>query len=394
MHLVLYDTDPWRINLYPLSLTRPVSDLRIGILTIAEKWEKWLKLPISYLTVSYLNKKYPLRLTDQRDALIISGNICPDEAFCEQVMALKIGEKLVDINGNFLAARTDEADFIQFFDIVLSRYKAISYDLNFLAIRYPEDIFLNNGTEIKKDFELITKGRSSAKISGTNTILGDHIFVEEGASAECSVFNTLKGPIYLGANSEVWEGALIRGAFALGKGSQVKMGTKIYSNVTVGPGCRVGGELNTCVLWGNSSKGHEGYFGSGVIGEWCNWGADSNNSNLKNNYKSVKLYHYGTKRHRDTGLQFCGVIMGDHAKCAINTSFNTGTVVGVSASIFGDGIPPTFIPDFSWGFGKDASRYDLKKMFETAELVFARRNCNFDRVEQEILEAVHRLTSE
>ena len=388
MQIVLYDDNELRVNFYPLSLTRPVADLRVGILTIAEKWSKWLKLPVSYLTAEYLQTKYPLGL--EEDVLLIKANICPDEALCEHMISLKHSEKLSDGKG-FIAARSKITELQRLKESNFDEYKSIDYTRSITYINYPEDIFRLNGDELRKDFDLLTEGRVSGTLSSTNTIIGDHIFVEEGASAECSTFNSLKGPIYLGKNSEIWEGCLIRGSFALGENSQVKMGAKIYSNVTVGPSSRVGGELNTCVIWGNSSKGHDGYFGSGVMGEWCNWGADTNNSNLKNNYKSVKLYHYGSKQYRDTGLQFCGLIMGDHSKCAINTAFNTGTVVGVGASIFGSTLPPTFIPDFSWGIGENAEVYELNKMFETTELVFDRRNRKFDHVEKSILEEVFQI---
>lgn len=388
MQIVLYDDNELRVNFYPLSLTRPVADLRVGILTIAEKWSKWLKLPVSYLTAEYLQTKYPLGL--EEDVLLIKANICPDEALCEHMISLKYSEKLSDRKG-FIAARSKITELQKLKDSDFDEYKSVAYTRSITYIDYPEDIFRLNGDELRKDFDLLTEGRVSGALSSTNTILGDDIFIEEGASAECSTFNSLKGPIYLGKNSEIWEGCLIRGAFALGEDSQVKMGAKIYSNVTIGPSSRVGGELNTCVIWGNSSKGHDGYFGSGVMGEWCNWGADTNNSNLKNNYKSVKLYHYGSKQYRDTGLQFCGLIMGDHSKCAINTAFNTGTVVGVGASIFGSTMPPTFIPDFSWGIGENAEIYELNKMFETTELVFDRRNRKFDHVEKSILEEVFQI---
>ncbi|QNL49001.1 glucose-1-phosphate thymidylyltransferase [Olivibacter sp. SDN3] len=387
MQIVLYDNDEWRAKLYPLSLTRPVADLRVGILTIGEKWSKWLKQPVSFLTEEYLKPKYPT-FNQDNDVLLIRAGVCPDERLCTEVMSLKAGEKLVN-RQDIIAIRTTVDEVKLSARPSTDFYRPLVYVHDFVDIVYPEDIFINNGIEIRKDFQLLTAGRISATLSSTNTILGENIFVEEGAVAECCIINTLKGPVYLGRNSEIWEGTAVRGSFALGDDSQVKMGAKIYSNVTVGPGCRVGGELNTCVIWGNSSKGHEGYFGSGVMGEWCNWGADTNNSNLKNNYKNVRVYDYKSDSYRDTGLQFYGLIMGDHSKCAINTSFNTGTVVGVSASIFGGGVPPTFVPDFSWG---NHGIYELEKMFSTAKLVFARRNRKFDNIEQSILNEVFEIT--
>jgi UDP-N-acetylglucosamine diphosphorylase/glucosamine-1-phosphate N-acetyltransferase len=245
---------------------------------------------------------------------------------------------------------------------------------------------------LRRDFILLTKGRTSATISATNTIIGDDFFAEDDAQAECSTFNTKNGPIYLGKQSEVWEGTHIRGGLALCNDSQIKMGTKIYGATTIGPKCRVGGEINNAVLWGHSSKGHEGYLGNSVIGEWCNMGADSNNSNLKNNYTEVKLWDYTTQHFRKTGLQFCGLIMADHAKCGINTMFNTGTVVGVSANVFGAGYPHNYIPDFSWGGANHMELYKLNKVFETIERVYARRDIQLNEIEKQLLQQVFNLT--
>lgn len=390
MHIVLFDKASWRTGLFPLTLTRPAADLRVGILTIAEKWEKWLEAPFSFLSEGYLSEKYPLGELNG-EVWLIRGNCCPDRRLCDTILALKSGEALIDREG-YIALRTD-AELLRDGKIpVVDEYTPVPYTHDIVKINYPEDIFLNNGAQIQSDFGLLTEGRVSAKLSPSNRFIGDNIFAEEGAQAECATFNSTTGPIYLGRNSEVWEGSLIRGAFALGDGAQIKMGAKIYSNVTVGPQSRVGGELNTCVIWGRSSKGHDGYLGSAVLGEWCNWGADTNNSNMKNNYKSVRLYDYDSRGYRDTGLQFCGTIMADHAKCAINTAFNTGTVVGVAASIFGAGMPPTYVPDFSWGGAEGFATYELDKLFETAALVFERRACTFDEKDKRLLAAAFELT--
>ncbi|SEK57969.1 putative sugar nucleotidyl transferase [Parapedobacter koreensis] len=390
MHVVLFDKADWRAGLYPLALTRPVADLRVGILTIAEKWGKWLNAPFSFLSENYLAEKFPLGSL-AGDVLLVKGNCCPDDRLVDAIAALRVGQALM-AGDQCIAVCTDAESLPQLNPLSLSGYLPVAYRYDFVQINYPEDLFMNNGQQIHIDFQLITKGRSSAVLADSNRFLGDNFFAEEGAKAEFATFNSTKGPIYLGKNSEVWEGSLIRGAFALGEGSQIKMGAKIYSNVTVGPYSRVGGELNTCVIWGRSSKGHDGYLGSAVMGEWCNWGADTNNSNLKNNYKSVRLYDYGKSEYRDTGLQFCGTIMADHAKCAINTAFNTGTVVGVGASIFGAGVPPTFIPDFSWGGSEGFATYQLDKLFETAALVYQRRDCTFDEIEKRLLNSVFELT--
>lgn len=394
MQIVLYDNDLWRVKLFPLALTRPVSNLRVGILTIDEKWSKYFNVPVSFVTEDYLAEKYPLDGVSDT-VLMIRGNILPDEQLCESLRGLNVGEALVS-QDELIAFKTEDVNAVlsfHFKDLDTESIKLVQYQESFNRIDYPEDIFKNNGEEIKKDFELLTKGRVSAPLSITNQVLGDFpIFLEGGVNAEFATFNTSKGPIYLGESSQVWEGSRIRGPFALGDNSIVKMGTRIYSNVTVGPYCTVGGELNTSVIWGNSNKGHDGYMGNSVVGEWCNWGADTNNSNMKNNFKDVRLYDYEKKDYRETGLQFCGVIMGDYVRCAINTAFNTGTVIGVSVSVFGVGVPPTFIPDFSWGSKDGFIGYEIEKMFQTSELLFQRRSCKFDGIEKKLLKSVFDLT--
>ncbi len=390
MHIVLFDKAEWRIGLYPLALTRPVADLRVGILTIADKWAKWLGASYSFLTEDYLQEKYPLGHLNG-DILLIRGNCCPDSRLVDAVATLRTGEALLH-GDDMVAIRTVSAEVQGGGFPALASYSPMPYHHPVVTINHPEDIFLQNGEQIGLDFERLTKGRHSAILCGSNRFIGDRLFAEEGAQATCATFNSTKGPIYLGRNSEVWEGSLIRGAFALGENAQVKMGTRIYSNVSVGPYSRVGGELNTCVIWGRSAKGHDGYLGSSVLGEGCNWGADTNNSNLKNNYKSVRLYDYTRAGYRDTGLQFCGMVMADHVRCAINTAFNTGTVVGVGASVCGIGMPPTFIPDFSWVGTDGVSAYRLEKLFETLESVYERRNLRFDEVERRLLTAVFERT--
>ncbi|WP_214071132.1 GlmU family protein [Mucilaginibacter sp. dw_454] len=381
MAIILFDDNAHQ-SLLPLTYTRPVADLRIGILTIAEKWAKYLNADYSFQTQAYLQAKFKLKIGV--DDLYINGAVCPDEALLEAISGLKTGDALKQ--GDFLiAARAPiDSDFSS----------VINHDPFFISLKHPEDIFSKNDIELRKDFRLLTKGRTSATISSTNTILGTDFFAEDSATAECSTFNTTNGPIYLGENTSVWEGTHIRGSFALCNNSQIKMGAKIYGGTTIGPFCRVGGEISNSVIWGYSSKGHEGYLGNSVLGEWCNIGADSNNSNLKNNYAEVKLWDYTTQRFRKTGLQFCGLIMADHAKCGINTMFNTGTVVGVSANVFGAGYPRNFIPDFAWGGAQGFETYSLKKMFETEMLVYPRREDRvFDEVEQEIVRAIFELTA-
>ena len=389
MTIILFD-DSSRDGLLPLTFTKPVAALRIGILTIAEKWQLRLKTSYSFLTEDYLKEKFPLELSDSN--LFINGSVCPDDSLIEAIDKLSEGEALVG-RETLLAIKLSKSDAVGFNYRQIDGYKKVDYSRELNKVNFPENIFMLNDSELRKDLALITAGRVSATLSSTNTIIGDDIFVEEGVEAECSTFNTKAGPIYLGRNSQVWEGCNIRGSFALCNDSQVKMGGRIYGMTTVGPFCRVGGEINNSVIMGYSSKGHEGYLGNSVLGEWCNIGADSNNSNLKNNYAEVRLWDYKKESFRKTGLQFCGLIMADHAKCAINTMFNTGTVIGVSANIFGSGFPRNFIPDFAWGGAHGFEVYALNKMFDTAEKVYARRDACFNDVEKNILSAVFELTS-
>jgi len=390
MAIILFD-DSARNTLLPLTYTRPVADLRIGILTIAEKWAKYLNTSYSFYTEAYLQAKFPLNIED--DNLYINGSVCPDEDIVEAINNLAGGQAL-RYNDTLVAVKLKDI-YTGSFKPDANFANEIVYGKELVIITRPEQIFKKNDTELRKDFKLLTQGRKSAKLSSTNTIIGEAFFAEEGAQAECSTFSTINGPIYLAANTEVWEGTNIRGPFALCEHSQIKMGTKIYGATTIGPYCRIGGEVNNAVVWGYSSKGHEGYLGNAVVGEWCNIGADSNNSNLKNNYSEVKLWDYPTQCYRGTGLQFCGLIMADHAKCGINTMFNTGTVVGVSANVFDAGYPPKHIPDFAWGGANGFEEYAYDKMMETAARVIARReHRSFNEAEKGILTEVFELTRE
>lgn len=386
MIINLFDDQAWA-SLRPLTFTRPVADLRIGILTIAEKWEKYAGTAVGFTTIGYLARKYPVLAGADT---FINGSVCPSEALFAAVAALSYGDAL--FKGKLLIAfKVTAGELISLEEA--AKLRPVSYTADFTKIVFPEDIFKYNDRELRADYLLLTAGRTSAKLSTTNTVLGDQIFLEEGVEAECVTFNTLTGPIYLGKDSQVWEGTNIRGSFSLGEGASVKMGSKIYGQTTVGPFSRVGGEINNAVIWGYSSKGHEGYLGNAVMGQWCNIGADSNNSNLKNNYAEVKLWEYEGETFRKTGLQFCGLIMADHAKCGINTMFNTGTTVGVSANVFGAGYPRNFIPDFAWGGAHGFEVYSIEKMFETTKKVFERRNIDFNDIERDILSSVFDLTS-
>ncbi|MGB0917369.1 MAG: GlmU family protein [Flavobacteriales bacterium] len=384
MNYILFDDS--RENLLPLTFTRPVCDLRIGILTLREKWEKHLNVGTSTLTEDYLSAKYPCVTGDVN--LFINGGVCPTSELVQEISNLKPGERLIK-GEKLLAACTSDSST----ELDLSVLEGKEFAGELITVEHPWDIFSKNGDALKADFQLLTEGRKSEPLSASVTVIGDgEVFLEEGAKAEAGIFNTSNGPIYLGKNTEVMEGSVIRGPFALCEGSQVKLSTKVYGPTTVGPHSRIGGEVNNSVIIGYSNKGHDGFLGNSVLGEWCNLGADTNNSNLKNNYDEVRVWSYGQGRFAKTGLQFCGLIMGDHSKSGINTMFNTGTVVGVSTNVFGSGFPRTFIPSFNWGGAAGFTEYNPQKAFATAERVMKRRGKEFDEKEKAILSSVFELT--
>lgn len=389
MNYILFDDHSWN-NLLPLTFTRPTSEIRIGILKISEKWEKLLKGEFSFLTQDYLSCKYPTRLSS--DNVLINGSILPTEELLRVINSLKSGQivKKADI---IIAARLNEDQIRDFKSSKFDTFQTITATLDFVKIDYPWQIFSFNNLALIEDYKLITHGRTSAPISSTNKILGqENIFLEEGATVECSILNATAGPIYVGKDAEIMEGCIVRGALAMCEHSALKLGAKIYGATTIGPHCKIGGEVNNSVIFGYSSKAHDGFLGNSVLGEWCNLGADTNNSNLKNNYAEVRIWNYVEERFLSTGLQFCGLIMGDHSKSGINTMFNTGTVVGVSANIFGDGFPRSFIPSFSWGGAQGFSVYSLPKVYEVADLVMKRRNLALLECDKQILKTVFEMT--
>jgi UDP-N-acetylglucosamine diphosphorylase/glucosamine-1-phosphate N-acetyltransferase len=374
INYVLFDDTGWS-DLLPLTFTRPACEIRVGILTIKAKWEKRLKAAVSYETQDYLSEKFPLKENKQGSSIYINGRICPNDILINEIKKLKLSQSLY--KGHFLIAYHGKDS-----EKTLTKSEPA-------IINYPWDIFKNNGTELEADFTLITKGRKSKPISKSNKVVGKgKIFLEAGAKAECSVFNTTNGSIYLDKDAIVMEGCLIRGGFYLGEHSELKMGAKIYGPTTVGPHSKVGGEVNNSVIFGYSNKGHDGFLGNSVLAEWCNLGADTNNSNLKNNYGEVKAYNYTQKKMINTGLQFCGLIMGDHSKTGINTMLNTGTVVGVNANIFGGSFPPSHVPSFSWGGSEKIEKYELNKAFEVAQRVMERRDLALTDAEKKILKKV------
>ena len=385
MNYILFD-GPNREALLPFTYTRPVADIRIGILTIREKWELFLGATTTTITEDYLSEKYPM--VEMEDNIMINASYLPSHALVNQIKNLSKNQAVYDGDAivAFYSFEDQEVDFDSF--------ETFQCEDSILKVERTWDIFSKNGAAITADFELITAGRTSAAIpERTQAFNAEQIFIEQGARLPLCVLNANNGPIYIGKDSEIMEGSLVRGPFALCEGSVLKMGAKIYGPTTIGPYSKVGGEVNNAVFFGNSNKGHDGYLGNSVVGEWCNLGADTNNSNLKNNYAEVRLWSYETQNFAKTGLQFCGLMMGDHSKCGINTMFNTGTVIGVSASIFGTGFPRNFIPSFSWGGASGFSTYLTSKAFEVASVVMSRRGIEFSAQDIAILEQVFEQTS-
>ncbi|HEX9980704.1 MAG TPA: GlmU family protein [Flavobacterium sp.] len=381
MNYILFDGTV-RNALLPFTFTRPVADIRVGILTIREKWEKYLGTTTTTLTEEYLSVKFPM--VEMEENVMINAAYLPNEVLVELIKNLEPNQVILkdeEVIAFYTQDTQEEVDF--------ESYEVIDYNEDGIVVEHTWDIFSKNDAALREDFELLTEDRVSFPIpKSCNVIDSENIFIEEGAKLEFVTLNASTGPIYIGRYAEIMEGSVIRGPFALCEGAQVKLGTKVYGATTVGPHSRIGGEVSNSVLFGYSNKGHDGFLGNSVLGEWCNIGADSNNSNLKNNYEGVKLWSYETGGFEKTGLQFCGLMMGDHSKCGINTMFNTGTVVGVSTNIFGSGFPRNFVPSFSWGGASGFSTYITKKAFETARIVMSRRHVEFDEKEAAILEHV------
>ena len=387
MNYILFDSDV-RDTLLPFTYTKPVADIRIGILTIREKWEKRLGLTTTTITADYLEEKYPM--VEMEENILVNASFCPTESLVEKVKNLSKNEAIFkgeDVLAFHTTQSQEEVDF--------DTYTQIEFDEELIQIKNTSDIFTHNGKAIQQDFDLITEERTSEAIpAGIQVINPGNIFIEEGAQILFSTLNASEGPIYIGKDALIMENSSIRGPFAMCENAVVKMGTKIYKDTTIGPFSKVGGEISNAVIFGYSSKGHDGYLGNSVIGEWCNLGAGTNNSNLKNNYSEVKLWNYETERFAKTGLQFCGLMMGDHSKCAINTMFNTGTVVGVSANLFGSGFPRNFTPSFSWGGAAGYETFQMNKVSEVVTAVMKRKNLVFDAVDQKILDHIFEETKQ
>ncbi len=384
MNFILFDEE--RTNLLPLSYTRPIADFRCGILTLKEKWEK--RIPegqFSYLTADYLSEKYAAQF-DEHKNVYLSGNLLSSNQLVGMIHQLLDGEAMVDSAGNLLALRTSKQ--LNLDEIVAEGYSIKEFKGEAGKIQNLWDVFVMNAQELQKDFELLTEGRTSATISATNTLIGDQVFLEEGAKVEAATLNSTAGPIYLAKQAEIMEGTVVRGGLAMGEGAVLKLGAKIYGATTIGPYSKVGGEVNNSVIFGYSNKGHDGFLGNSVLGEWCNLGADTNVSNLKNNYADIKLWNYHKKGFVDSKRQFCGMMMGDHSKSGINTMFNTATVVGVSANVYGGGFPRNFIPSFAWGGSEKWTTYRFERAMEVAERMMERRGVDLTETDRKLLQAV------
>ncbi|MFT6500783.1 MAG: UDP-N-acetylglucosamine diphosphorylase/glucosamine-1-phosphate N-acetyltransferase [Crocinitomicaceae bacterium] len=366
------DDNGKHLEFAPLTLTRPVGDLRVGILTNAERWK--LLMPdaeISFATEEYLQSKFP----KVEDVIRVNACVIPNQNIVDQVRALKPGEDLL-VGESWIAGANGTGSF-----------RPLSGDMP-IVLKKRWDLFEKNGEILKQDFDLITKGRTTVQLSSTNTIIGDPnlIFLEEGATVEAAILNTKSGPIYIGKNAEVMEGSLLRGPIAMCESAVFKLGTKVYGPTTLGPFCKVGGEVTNVIFQAYSNKGHDGFLGNSLIGEWCNIGADTNSSNLKNNYGKVKTYSYQEQGLIQTDVQFMGLAMGDHSKCGINTMFNTATVVGVSSNVFGAEFPAKFIPSFTWGTGGE--KYNFDKALESANNMMDRRGTTLSKAEISILKYI------
>lgn len=382
MQLVFSDAQYWE-DFLPLSFTKPIAEMRVGILTFTERWQKLLDIQkTSYITEDFLQEKYKKPADEQ--SLFLVPNFLPSDEVLTQIKNLKPGEALVYDN-ELLAANINMDNFSL---NQIEKMTDITEEL--LFFKKPTDLFSFNDKAIDFDFDLLTKGRTSQPLSLTCGFLGDKkdLFIEEGASVELATINCKTGKIYIGKDAEVMEGCNLRGPIALCEGSKFNLGAKIYGATTVGPHSKVGGEVNNIVIFGFTNKGHDGFVGNSVIGEWCNLGADTNSSNLKNNYASVKLWSYKSKRFEDTGLQFCGLIMGDHAKTAINTQLNTGTIVGIAANIFKPNFPPNLVENFSWGGMKCDEKFKLEKAYEVSAKVMERRKVTLTDEDKNILKYI------
>lgn len=391
--VILFDDSTVRTQLLPFTFTRPIAGIRCGIMTLSEKWASWLGIQPSFLTEPYLAARYPFTKGDEY--LFINGSLCPDQELCDAIHALPNGSVLRSAKTNFLlAAKTTSAEWIPAQPD--ESLQVQTYDHDYVSIEHLWDIYLKNGAQIVADFNILTAGRASTTLTDpfTNCYAPNRIFIEEGATVKSAILNAEGGPIYIGKGATVSEGAIIQGPFAMGEGAVVGQGAKIRPNTTVGPYSKVGGEVNNSVLFGYSNKAHDGYLGNSVLGEWCNLGANTNNSNLKNDYSNVKLFNYSTQSLTDTGQLFCGLFMGDYTKAGISTMFNTGTVVGINVNVFGAGFQPKHIPSFSWGGQAEGlTTYRFEKAISVIKETIRRRGLDLTDDQEKMLWSVFEQTS-
>ncbi len=415
MNIIFFDSPSLRTHLLPFTFTRPVADLRVGILTIKEKFETYFneylknttsleteKHTFSFLTQDYLQEKFPIYFEGkQTENLYINGAVLPDIAFFEKLNSIPNETAIFSETGTELIAFKTFTQFKsvdKFYDFALKVAKQKTEKIKIQFLTRTWDIFLLTKQEIEKDFDLITTGRKSQIVTDKNTVLyhEERIFIEEGANIKCAVLNAEKGSIYIGKNTTIEENAIIRGSFALGEGSIINAGAKMRGDISIGKFCKVGGEISNCVFFNYSNKGHDGFLGNAIIGEWCNLGAATNCSNLKNNYGTLRIWNYAEENYEKTELQFCGLLMADHSKSGICTMFNTATVVGTGANVFGEGFPPKFIPSFAWGNGNHRTQFvttHLEALFKTAERMMSRRNVILTEVDKKILKHVFEETT-
>ena len=385
--IILVDDATVKTDLLPLTYTRPVADLRVGITTIKEKWERATGAECRYLTDDYLSEKYPCFDTGT-DALFVNGNILPTEQLVSVILQLEPETELT-YQGHRIAFRTSVKSAGEEYAGMTN----IEYSGEITEVKFLYDIFLLNDRAVKDDFNYLTAGKESAPLSDSNIVIGDPslVFLEPGAVVEGAFINTKNGPVYVGRDAEIMEGSALRGPVALCEHSVVNMGSKIYGATTIGPWCKVGGELNNVVMLGYSNKAHDGFLGNAVIGEWCNIGAGCVASNLKNDYTEIKLWNYNARRFARTGLQFCGLMMGDHSKAGINTMFNTATVLGVGVNVYGSGFQRNFLASFSEGSRAGFTDVPMSKFFDVARRVMARRGCELTETDCRIFEHINEM---
>lgn len=393
MNYILFDSE-LRYQLLPFTHTRPIADIRCGVKTIRSRWEHFTKQTTGTLTVDYLQPLYPVN--GGSDNMFINGSIFATKELFDQISQLQPQEQLV--KGELIIASRITDSVVSFGKTIQvnTQLTDITYNGELTQLQNTWDIFSHNAEAIKIDYDLLTEGKTSQPIPEGVLVTGkEQLFIEAGAEigAGC-IINASTGPVYIGKNAKLLEGCMLRGPIAICKDAVVKMGAKIYGDTTIGPGCKVGGEISNVVFFANSNKGHDGYLGNSVIGEWCNLGADTNSSNLKNNYSTIKIWDERNFKSVQTGLTFCGLIMGDHSKCGINTMFNTGTVVGVSANVYGGDFPEKFIPSFAWGGSDGMTTYKLERAMETANRMMERRGKSLSPDEIKMYEHIFALTQE